>query len=192
MNLQINSVLESFYPESEDNSVRILNLTNLKEKLSLYKKLQIEKSQKESLLQNAMIKKQKIENDLNTEFINYYDRIEDSYSNLLQKLIIHKNEFESAFKQYQSAKTDKDYYESKNNIEELQNIKEISDVSEEKLKNIIKEYSLQIDRLVDEKNQIKNQIEFLENKIDEYDYIESDIESLKEQRKVSHQIIYKI
>ena len=181
MNLQINSVLESFYPESEDNSVRILNLTNLKEKLSLYKKLQIEKSQKESLLQNAMIKKQKIENDLNTEFINYYDRIEDSYSNLLQKLIVHKNEFESAFKQYQSAKTDKDYYESKNNIEELQNIKEISDVSEEELKNIIKEYSLQIDRLVDEKNQIKNQIEFLENKIDEYDYIESDIESLKEQ-----------
>ena len=181
MNLEINRVLESFYPKSEENSARILNLTNLKEKLSLYKKLQIEKSQKESLLQNAIIKKQKLENDLKTEFLKYFDSIEDSYSNLLQKLIIQKNEFESTVKQYQVAKNDKSDFESKNNIEEIQNIKEISDISEEDLKNSINQYNIQIDRLVDEKNQIKNQIEFLENKIDEYDYLESDIEALKEE-----------
>lgn len=181
MNLEINRVLESFYPKSEENSARILNLTNLKEKLSLYKKLQIEKSQKESLLQNAIIKKQKLENDLKTEFLKYFDSIEDSYSNLLQKLIIQKNEFESTVKQYQVAKNDKSDFESKNNIEEIQNIKEISDISEEDLKNSINQYNIQIDRLVDEKNQIKNQIEFLENKIDEYDYLESDIEVLKEE-----------
>ena len=180
MNLKINRVLESFYPKSEENSARILNLTNLKEKLSLYKKLQIEKSQKESLLQNAIIKKQKLENDLKTEFLKYFDSIEDSYSNLLQKLIIQKNEFESAVKKYQVAKNDKSDFENKNNIEEIQNIKEISDISEEDLKNSINQYNIQIDRLVDEKNQIKNQIEFLENKIDEYDYLESDIEVLKE------------
>ena len=181
MNLEINRVLESFYPKSEENSARILNLTNLKEKLSLYKKLQIEKSQKESLLQNAIIKKQKLENDLKIELLKYFDSIEDSYSNLLQKLIIQKNEFESAVKQYQVAKNDKSDFESKNNIEEIQNIKEISDISEEDLKNSINQYNIQIDRLVDEKNQIKNQIEFLENKIDEYDYLESDIEVLKEE-----------
>lgn len=181
MNLEINRVLGSFYPKSEENSARILNLTNLKEKLSLYKKLQIEKSQKESLLQNAIIKKQKLENDLKTEFLKYFDSIEDSYSNLLQKLIIQKNEFESTVKQYQVAKNDKSDFESKNNIEEIQNIKEISDISEEDLKNSINQYNIQIDRLVDEKNQIKNQIEFLENKIDEYDYLESDIEVLKEE-----------
>ena len=181
MNLEINRVLESFYPKSEENSARILNLTNLKEKLSLYKKLQIEKSQKESLLQNAIIKKQKLENDLKTEFLKYFDSIEDSYSNLLQKLIIQKSEFESTVKQYQVAKNDKSDFESKNNIEEIQNIKEISDISEEDLKNSINQYNIQIDRLVDEKNQIKNQIEFLENKIDEYDYLESDIEVLKEE-----------
>ena len=181
MNLEINRVLESFYPKSEENSARILNLTNLKEKLSLYKKLQIEKSQKESLLQNAIIKKQKLENDLKTELLKFFDSIEDSYSNLLQKLIIQKNEFESAVKQYQVAKNDKSDFESKNNIEEIQNIKEISDISEEDLKNSINQYNIQIDRLVDEKNQIKNQIEFLENKIDEYDYLESDIEALKEE-----------
>ncbi len=181
MNLEINRVLESFYPKSEENSARILNLTNLKEKLSLYKKLQIEKSQKESLLQNAIIKKQKLENDLKTEFLKYFDSIEDSYSNLLQKLIIQKNEFESAVKQYQVAKNDKSDFESKNNIEEIQNLKEISDISEEDLKNSINQYNIQIDKLVDEKNQIKNQIEFLENKIDEYDYLESDIEALKEE-----------
>ena len=181
MNLEINRVLESFYPKSEENSARILNLTNLKEKLSLYKKLQIEKSQKESLLQNAIIKKQKLKNDLKIEFLKYFDSIEDSYSNLLQKLIIQKNEFESTVKQYQVAKNDKSDFESKNNIEEIQNIKEISDISEEDLKNSINQYNIQIDRLVDEKNQIKNQIEFLENKIDEYDYLESDIEVLKEE-----------
>ena len=181
MNLEINRVLESFYPKSEENSARILDLTNLKEKLSLYKKLQIEKSQKESLLQNAIIKKQKLENDLKTEFLKYFDSIEDSHSNLLQKLIIQKSEFESAVKQYQVAKNDKSDFESKNNIEEIQNIKEISDISEEDLKNSINQYNIQIDRLVDEKNQIKNQIEFLENKIDEYDYLESDIEALKEE-----------
>lgn len=181
MNLEINRVLGSFYPKSKENSARILNLTNLKEKLSLYKKLQIEKSQKESLLQNAIIKKQKLENDLKTEFLKYFDSIEDSHSNLLQKLIIQKSEFESAVKQYQVAKNDKSDFESKNNIEEIQNIKEISDISEEDLKNSINQYNIQIDRLVDEKNQIKNQIEFLENKIDEYDYLESDIEALKEE-----------
>ena len=181
MNLEINRVLESFYPKSEENSARILDLTNLKEKLSLYKKLQIEKSQKESLLQNAIIKKQKLENDLKTEFLKYFDSIEDSHSNLLQKLIIQKSEFESAVKQYQVAKNDKSDFESKNNIEEIQNLKEISDISEEDLKNSINQYNIQIDKLVDEKNQIKNQIEFLENKIDEYDYLESDIEALKEE-----------
>ena len=179
INLNINNLLNNFYPESLDNSVRILNLTNLKEKLSLYKKLLIEKSQKESLLQKTIIKKQKLEKDLETEFLKYYTNIEEPYSNLLQELFIQKNEFEQAFKQYQSAKNEKEIYESKNDIQKLQNIEEVTSASEDDLKNIIKGYNIQIDGLVDEKNQIKNQIEFLENKIDEYDYIESDIENLK-------------
>ena len=102
----------------------------------------------------------------------------NSYNDLLK---LKKNEYDATLKQYEYAQKEKENFENQNDIQELQNIEETSNIPEQELKEEIEKLNLQIDNLVDAKNQIKNQIEFLENKIDENEYLESDIENLKEE-----------
>lgn len=97
--------------------------------------------------------------------------IEEQVEELLKK----------SMKQIEDSKIEKEKFEKENNIEELKNIQDMSNISEEELKAQIFRINNKLDSLIDEKNQLKNQIEFLENKIDEKEFLEADIENLKEE-----------
>ena len=179
---EINNNLESFikqyYPE--ENSNKILDLTNLKTEYSDYKVLVKNKVSKDVSLQNLKINLEKLKNEIENDLKIYFESINKSYTDLIQDLKIRIKQFEEIKIELKDIIDKKQKYEKENNIDELKNIGEIS-ASEEDIKHKIDVFNNHIDSLIDEKNQIKNKIEILENRIDESEYLESDIESLKDE-----------
>ena len=178
INTNIDNFIKKYY--IQENSNKIIDLTNLKTEYSKYKTLQNNKYSKELSMQKAETKLQTLTREIENHLSDYFTSFEKSYSELIQDLKIHISEFEKTSLQLEEAKKEKEKYEKENNIEEFENIEEVN-VSEDETKLKIDKCNKQIDGLVDEKNQIKNYIEILENKIDENEFLESDIEILKEE-----------
>ena len=178
INNNVESFIKQYYPE--ENSNKILDLTNLKTEYSDYKVLVKNKVSKDVSLQNLKINLEKLKNEIENDLKIYFESINKSYTDLIQDLKIRIKQFEEIKIELKDIIDKKQKYEKENNIDELKNIGEIS-ASEEDIKHKIDVFNNQIDSLIDEKNQIKNKIEILENRIDESEYLESDIESLKEE-----------
>ena len=116
--------------------------------------------------------------DKNIENLNSLKQeVEDSKSRMLAYL---KNELTLSFAELENVKKQKNDFEEANNIDNLKRNEIDENISEEELNQEIIKLSNNINDLIDEKNQVKNQIEFLENKIDENEYLENDIQNLKE------------
>ena len=72
-------------------------------------------------------------------------------------------------------------YEEDNNIQEIINFKENNDYTKENLEEEIKNINTKINKLNDEKNYNKNQIEILESNLNEVFEVESELEDLNNQ-----------
>ena len=174
----IDEFLKLYYTNEDTN--KIIDLTNLKTEYTKYKELQNNRLAKEIAMQKANFKRETLKREIELDLSNYYEEINKSYFDLIQNLRMKINEFEVAKNKLKKNTSDKLKYEKENNIKEFENLKEIPQ-TEDKIKQIIEKYNKEIDKAVDEKNQIKNQIEVLENKIDDNEYIENDIFALKEE-----------
>lgn len=122
------------------------------------------KEKKESLEKNIVEL-----NTLKSETENSIERLEKHY----------KNEFEAVSLKIQRNENQKKEFEEANDILKLEENEEKGNINEKELTEKISEAERNLDRLNDEKNQLKNQIEVLENKIDENDDLEIDFENLK-------------
>ena len=162
------------------NSNLIIDLTNIKTEYSKYRELQNAKISNEMSLQKSALKKENLKREIEANLSNYFDSFNRNYTELIQDLKMNINQFEAVKEQLQNVKNEKEKYKKENDVNLFENIEEINN-SEDEIKQKIANYNKEIDKKVDEKNQIKNQIEVLENKIDDNEYIESDISSLKEE-----------
>ena len=100
---------------------------------------------------------------------------------LLSDLKIKVIQFINVLKELDKNQKLKNDYEKNNDINNLKNKEDLGNINEIELNNDIKMISIELDKLIDEKNQFKNQIEILENKIDENEYLETDIQNLQEE-----------
>lgn len=100
---------------------------------------------------------------------------------LLSDLKIKVIQFINVLKELDKNQKLKNDYEKNNDINNLKNKEDLGNINEIELNNDIKMISIELDKLIDEKNQFKNQIEILENKIDENEYLETDIRNLQEE-----------
>ena len=178
----LNSQIDEFikWYSVNKNANPIIDLTNIKTEYSKYRELQNAKISNEMSLQKSALKKENLKREIEANLSNYYDSFNKSYTELIQDLKMNINQFEAVKEQLQNVKNEKEKYEKENDVNLFENIEEINN-SEDEIKQKIANYNKEIDKKVDEKNQIKNQIEVLENKIDDNEYIESDISSLKEE-----------
>ena len=120
-------------------------------------------------LQIDALKKSFVDIEKNIENLNSLKQeVEDSKSRMLAYL---KNELTASLAELENIKKQKSDFEEANNIENLKKNEFDEKVSEEELNQDIIKLSNHINDLMDEKNQVKNQIEFLENKIDENEYL---------------------
>ena len=163
-----------------NTSNKPLALSNLKSQFSQYNELLNKQVEKDMNLQKNIIKKSAIESEIRQKLNKYFNSFNGSYMEQIQELNVKKNEYDSILKQFEEAKNEKEKFEKENNMQLLQETKDMSDISELELKEKITVINNKINILLDEKNQLKNQIEILENQIDENEYLETDIQNLKE------------
>ena len=123
----------------------------------------------------------RLSDSTNTNHIIVLTDLKTEYKSCKEMQAIKENEYNYSKQQFELAKQEKEKFEHENSIEEIEQNSEMNEISETNIKQEINEINQQIDKMVDEKNQVKNQIEFLENKIDENEYLETDIENLKEE-----------
>lgn len=161
--------------EKEQNKLN--GLYNIKNQINLYNNLLAKQNEINANVQKNNIKKATLENEIKNGLTKYFVDLTKPYSELLQELTIKKNEYQSQLEQFNSLKKEKEDFEKSNDMQNLDDVKNLSNIDESVLKEKIKEINIHFDKLSDEKNQVKNQIEVLENRIDEYEFLESDIEN---------------
>lgn len=161
--------------EKEQNKLN--GLYNIKNQINLYNNLLAKQNEINAKVQKNNIKKATLENEIKNGLTKYFVDLTKPYSELLQELTIKKNEYQSQLEQFNSLKREKEDFEKSNDMQNLDDVKDLSNIDESVLKEKIKEINIHFDKLSDEKNQVKNQIEVLENRIDEYEFLESDIEN---------------
>jgi len=161
--------------EKEQNKLN--GLYNIKNQINLYNNLLAKQNEINTKVQKNNIKKATLENEIKNGLTKYFVDLTKPYSELLQELTIKKNEYQSQLEQFNSLKKEKEDFEKSNDMQNLDDVKNLSNIDESVLKEKIKEINIHFDKLSDEKNQVKNQIEVLENRIDEYEFLESDIEN---------------
>ena len=185
LNSQIEELIYIFTNQRDfNNNQKLLLLTDIKAKINMYDDLKNKKLQKEEKANSLLVNKQNIENEIKQYLAQYFDDFNGGYSSMIQQLILTKNNLKTITEELEKSRKLKEQYEKTNNVEELNKASQtekIDEVDEQKLNDEIRILGKEIDRLYDEKNQYKNQIEVLENKIDENSYIETDIENLKEE-----------
>ena len=161
--------------EKEQNKLN--GLYNIKNQINSYNNLLRKQNDINAKVQKNNIKKATLENEIKNGLTKYFVDLTKPYSELLQELTIKKNEYQSQLEQFNSLKREKEDFEKSNDMQNLDDVKDLSNIDESVLKEKIKEINIHFDKLSDEKNQVKNQIEVLENRIDEYEFLESDIEN---------------
>ena len=161
--------------EKEQNKLN--GLYNIKNQINSYNNLLRKQNDINANVQKNNIKKATLENEIKNGLTKYFVDLTKPYSELLQELTIKKNEYQSQLEQFNSLKKEKEDFEKSNDMQNLDDVKDLSNIDESVLKEKIKEINIHFDKLSDEKNQVKNQIEVLENRIDEYEFLESDIEN---------------
>lgn len=161
--------------EKEQNKLN--GLYNIKNQINSYNNLLRKQNDINANVQKNNIKKATLENEIKNGLTKYFVDLTKPYSELLQELTIKKNEYQSQLEQFNSLKREKEDFEKSNDMQNLDDVKDLSNIDESELKEKIKEINIHFDKLSDEKNQVKNQIEVLENRIDEYEFLESDIEN---------------
>lgn len=161
--------------EKEQNKLN--GLYNIKNQINSYNNLLRKQNDINANVQKNNIKKATLENEIKNGLTKYFVDLTKPYSELLQELTIKKNEYQSQLEQFNSLKKEKEDFEKSNDMQNLDDVKNLSNIDESVLKEKIKEINIHFDKLSDEKNQVKNQIEVLENRIDEYEFLESDIEN---------------
>lgn len=161
--------------EKEQNKLN--GLYNIKNQINLYNNLLAKQNEINANVQKNNIKKATLENEIKNGLTKYFVDLTKPYSELLQELTIKKNEYQSQLEQFNSLKKEKEDFEKSNDMQNLDDVKNLFNIDESVLKEKIKEINIHFDKLSDEKNQVKNQIEVLENRIDEYEFLESDIEN---------------
>lgn len=174
LNTQINDLLNKYYQNTPIE--KIIALTNLKTEISLLNSLQTKKIISDNYLNDITQKAELLTEDLQNFFNNFELENSEDFSKALQEIHIRKNELQHAMNELIKNKKMMEEYEEKNDIEKLNIVDDLKNINEQALKSEISDLENKINALTEEKVQNQNSIEILENQIDDYQYIELDID----------------
>ena len=176
--LETNQFINTYFNEYED---KIIALTEIKTQFNRYQDLSLSENNK--ILKNIETQKkvQLLEDSIREYLQKYFISLDKTFSDLVNIIKLQKTELNRVLQELEQANKLKEEYEKQNNVEELKEISDVEEFDESQLQQEINLLSLEIDSLNDEKNQNKNQIELLENKVDENSDLEEEKENLEEE-----------
>lgn len=160
---------------------KIIALTEIKTEFNRYKDLSSSENIKMQKNMETKEKVQLLEDSIREYLEKYFVSLDRTFSDLVNILKLQKSELDRVLQELKEANILKEEYEKQNDIEKLKKQIDLEGLNENELNQEIKTLNIQIDNLNDEKNQNKNQIEFLENKVEELSDIVEERESLEEE-----------
>ena len=183
---QLQRSIEQFlnqYTKQPSNLDVVLQLTEIKTNFMRYQDLQ--NSMRASLEKQEEIKHKlkELEESIQVYLLKYFKEITTSYVNASQELKMKKNEWMRQKQDYEAKLKIKEDYEKTNDLKQLENQENDQKIEqfdkndiEEKIDDLTKE----INKLNDEKNYNKNQIEVLESNLETVFDLENELEELEQ------------
>ena len=171
------------YLEDFSESDVIIQLTEIKTNFIKYKDI---KNNMNNIFekQNKTIKQfNELEESLKEYFGKYFKELDKAYPIYAQELNVKKNEYLKQKQDYEEKVKAREEYEKANNIKDSESDKEeiaLNNISKEELKEKINILDEEINKLNDEKNYNKNQIEIFESNLETTIDIENEIEELEQ------------
>ena len=183
--LNIKKETEDFIADySVENSKKdsLIKLTEIKSNFMRYNDLmnsmdRIFEKQKE-IINNL----RELEDSIKNYLLRYFKELSNSYVTYAQEIKMKKIDFTKEKHNYETKLRAIEEYEKVNNIKELQEQKDnnLEKIDRKELEEKIENLTVQINKINDEKNYNKNQIELLESNLDAVFDIENNIEELSQ------------
>ena len=176
---EVSEFVEDFSADNSDEDM-LIKLTEIKSNFVKYNDLMnsidsIFEKQKE-ILNNL----NELEESIKNYLLRYFKELNNSYVTFAQEIKMKKADLLRQKQDFEAKLKAKEEYEKKNNIKELQEEKEKSseNADRKELEAKLIELTNQINKINDEKNYNKNQIELLESNLDTVFDIENNIEEI--------------
>ena len=131
--------------------------------------------------QNEILKKLKeLEESIKGYLLRYFNDLSNQYVTYAQEIKMKKMDFQRQRQDYEMKLKTKEEYEKINKIKELQKIEEnnTENIDKKELETKLEDITIQINKINDEKNYNKNQIELLESNLETVFDIENNIEEM--------------
>lgn len=172
----------SMYSENKDINDVIFELTEIKSQFNKYKDM---KNNANLLLQrqNEILAKLKdLEESMREYFSKYFEVINQSYVAYAQEIKIKKSLLIQQKREFEAKLRTVEEYKNINKIDELQSVKSYNmiAINKNEIEEKIKQITIEINNINDEKNYAKNQIELLESNLDSVFDVETRIDELSQ------------
>ena len=167
------------YSQEESDVDSVFQLTEIKSKYNRYKELESTINVLFGKQQEVVEKLNELESSIKDYLLRYFKKVKGSYTTYAQEIKMKKSEFTRQYQELEIKLKAKQEYERLNNtkdLEKAQNDTIDKKVVEKKIEIITNE----INKLNDEKNYNKNQMEILESNIETVFDIENEIEELNQ------------
>ncbi len=187
--------IDEFINEFSDNELgldNVVQLTEIKARYMKYKNLKDNIDTTFEKQNEIMQKLDELEKNVKDILLKYFSKITKPYINYAQEIQMKKREYDKQIQDYDTKLKAKEEYEKTNdtqlieiineakqeNPENIVNKEDIEKLDKKEIEENLKTLSEELDKLNDEKNYNKNQIEMLESNLDETFDIENELEQL--------------
>lgn len=172
----------SMYSENKDINDVIFELTEIKSQFNKYKDM---KNNANLLLQRQSeisAKLKDLEESMREYFSKYFEVINQSYVAYAQEIKIKKSLLIQQKREFEAKLRTVEEYNNANKIDELQSVKSYNmiAINKNEIEEKIKQITIEINNINDEKNYVKNQIELLESNLDSVFDVETRIDELSQ------------
>lgn len=172
----------SMYSENKNINDVIFELTEIKSQFNKYKDM---KNNANLLLQRQSeisAKLKDLEESMREYFSKYFEVINQSYVAYAQEIKIKKSLLIQQKREFEAKLRTVEEYKNVNKIDELQSVKSYNmiAINKNEIEEKIKQITIEINNINDEKNYVKNQIELLESNLDSVFDVETRIDELSQ------------
>ena len=179
LQMEVDSFITMYSGKNDIDDV-IFELTEIKSQFNKYKDM---KNSNDLLIQKQSeitAKLKDLEESMKEYFSKYFPVINQSYVAYAQEIKIKKGLLIQYKQEFETKLRAAEEYKKNNKLDELQNVKSYNMIAINKgeIEEKIKQITLEINNINDEKNYVKNQIELLESNLDSVFDVETRIDEL--------------
>ena len=181
-NIEIEAFADLYLKDNQNDDDMLLKLTEIKTLYNKYEGIVYNQSNLTTKQREITEKLNELEESIKTYFSKYFENHDQSYVAYAQEMKVKKSMLSKCKQDFEAKLEMSENYKKQNNIEELVNSKtyDMTNIERSEIEEKIRNATIQINTLNDEKNYLKNQIELLESNLDGTIDIENRLNDLEQ------------